>query len=258
VQTAEYSSSFYESQEESSIQSARVILPLIFKIHRPNSVVDVGCGEGWWLGVAEGLGCKNLRGIDGPWVDPDRLVSKNIRFSRVNLDEKNDLDEKFELCICLEVGEHLLPVRAEALVASLCDMSDIVLFSAAIPLQGGVNHVNEQWQSFWAGLFAARGFNCYDAIRPAVWTDNRVSSWYRQNALLYIKASHPAAQAAQTAAFSSRGPVDVVHPEIFNGNLRGLQRAIQEPTLRLCLDVLGKWSRRQVRRILQPRADHTS
>lgn len=32
-------------------------------------------------------------------------------------------------------------------------------------------HVNEQWQSFWAEKFAARGYVAVDAIRPEIWDD---------------------------------------------------------------------------------------
>jgi len=41
---------------------------------------------------------------------------------------------------------------------------DNVLFSAAIPNQGGTGHINEQWQEYWAEKFYANGFGaelCY-------------------------------------------------------------------------------------------------
>jgi hypothetical protein len=78
-----------------------------------------------------------------------------------------------------------------------------VLFSAAIPGQGGNNHVNEQWQSYWADRFAAHGYGPRDIVRPAVRDDRSVAYWYRQNAVLYSKG-HPTDRPAD---------FDWVHPE---------------------------------------------
>ena len=52
-------------------------------------------------------------------------------------------------------------------VASLARHGDAVLFSAAIPFQGGAGHVNEHWPSYWAADFAVHGFVAVDTIRPA-------------------------------------------------------------------------------------------
>jgi SAM-dependent methyltransferase len=244
-----YDEGFYSAQVSGSLHSARTILPLIFTTVRPLSVVDIGCGQGAWLAAAEELGSTTLRGVDGPWVDPARLMSRRIVFSHVNLEQDIEIQDRFDLCICMEVAEHLFPQRSTAFVHALCALSDVVLFSAAIRLQGGTNHVNEQWQSYWADLFAARGFDCCDVIRPRIWDDRSIPSWYRQNALLYVARSHPARD-TWTGSAALRGPLDIVHPEIYEGNLGGLQRAVNEPTLGFCLQSLGKWSQRQLRKII--------
>lgn len=57
-------------------------------------------------------------------------------------------NRRFDLAMTIEVAEHLTPVRADSFVEDLTRLSDVVLFSAAIPAQGGINHVNEQWQSY--------------------------------------------------------------------------------------------------------------
>jgi hypothetical protein len=66
-------------------------------------------------------------------------------------------------------------------------LSDHVLFSAAIPWQGGTNHLNERPQSYWATLFRKHGYGVQDIVRPRVWGNGRVSYWYRQNAMLYAR-----------------------------------------------------------------------
>ena len=62
----------------------------------------------------------------------------------------------------------------------------MVLFSAAIPFQGGVDHINEQWQSYWAGKFADQAYDAYDCIRPRVWEREDVAEYYKQNTLVYV------------------------------------------------------------------------
>lgn len=74
------------------------------------------------------------------------------------------------LAICTEVAGHLEPQHAAGLVRLLAGLSDAALFSAAIPRQGGDHHVNEQWPDWWAALFAAEGFHCFDLLRPALWS----------------------------------------------------------------------------------------
>jgi SAM-dependent methyltransferase len=243
-----YSANFFAGCTPGSLLSARAVLALLFEIYQPKSVIDVGCGQGTWLVAAEELGARVLMGIDGPWVDATSLFSKKIDFRSVDLEAPFSVPQKFDLCISVEVAEHLSAGCAGEFVKSLCTASDVVLFSAAIPQQGGTNHINERWQSFWAGLFDEAGYGCYDLIRAKVWADPKVESWYRQNLLLYVRRTHPLG-AKLHSYVSAHGPLDIVHPEIYTGNLETLQRPVAEPSLRFCTDILGRWCRRQLSKL---------
>ena len=120
----------------------------------------------------------------------------------VDLEDELRIGEEFDLALCMEVAEHLTPGRARSFVADLCILAPYVFFSAAIPGQGGTNHLNEQWQSYWAALFNERGYYPIDIVRPAVWHNDSVAYWYSHNALLYPKMHQP----NQTIL------LDVVHP----------------------------------------------
>lgn len=54
-----------------------------------------------------------------------------------------ELHRRFDLVLCLEVAEHLPASAADTLVRSLTGLGNVIAFSAAIPFQGGANHVNE-------------------------------------------------------------------------------------------------------------------
>ncbi len=244
-----YDAGFYQGTVGGSKESALIILGLLFEIYQPDAVFDLGCGQGSWLAAAEQLGSRQLVGMDGPWVDPAAMLSKTCEFKAANLEEDIEVGERFDLAVSVEVAEHVSSGRARAFIKSLCDASDVVVFSAAIPQQGGTSHVNEQWQSFWAGHFDELGYGCYDLFRPKIWNDKRVESWYRQNVLLYVKHSHPIAETVKSKSFRC-GPLDIVHPEIFEGNLEDYKKAVDEPTLKFCGQLLAKWGRRQLRKVL--------
>ena len=120
---------------------------------------------------------------------------------------------KYDMAISLEVAEHLPENRGKSFISDLCELSSVVLFSAAIPYQGGDNHINEQWQSYWYGLFKENNFVGIDLIRPQIWENINVKSWYKQNCMLYIHES-------KTLLFKNlekfNFPLNIVHEEIFN------------------------------------------
>jgi SAM-dependent methyltransferase len=214
-----YDAGFYERQVDGSARSAAVILPIIHRLLAPASVIDVGCGQGAWLAAAAALGATTLTGVDGPWVDRARLRHPGIRFMPVDIAGGEAIPvERHDLCISVEVAEHLPAQRAPAFVDALCAASDAVLFSAAVPHQGGTDHVNERRASYWAGLFAARGFECLDVVRGEVWDDARVEWWYRQNVLVFARRGSTA-HARLAAGGPGRGPLDLVHPEAFESKM---------------------------------------
>src|SRR5262245_51325328 len=172
-------------QDARNRASARTILGIVFGYVSPRSVLDVGCGLGTWLSVAQGLGVADVRGVEGPWLDASRLCVDGALVTACDLERGFSLDRRFDLAVCLEVAEHLAAEAAEPLVASLAAHSDLVLFSAAIPHQGGHHHVNEQFPDYWAAHFARHGFRPVDLIRPRIWDDPAVLGWLRQNTLLF-------------------------------------------------------------------------
>src|SRR5207302_1340879 len=93
------------------------------------------------------------------------------------------LDERFDLAVSVEVGEHLPPAAAQTLVESLTRLAPVVLFAASIPHQGGIEHLNEQWPSYWRQLFASFNYEVIDCIRKRVWSDPQVQYWYAQDAM---------------------------------------------------------------------------
>jgi len=183
-----YDASFYSFEGPGdNLRSAQAVVPLINCLIQPQSVVDVGCGSGVWLSVFREHGVKQILGIEGSHVDGSwlRIPMDCIRF--IDLSHPFELQETFDLAICLEVAEHLPPKSASFLVQSLVRLAPIILFSAAIPLQGGAHHINEQWPDYWRKLFEQCHFRRLDLIRKEIWKNPEVKSWYRQNMFLFVR-----------------------------------------------------------------------
>jgi SAM-dependent methyltransferase len=198
-----YSKIFYAWQRVGSWRSARAILPIVFNAVKPQSVVDVGCGVGTWLDVARKLGAADTLGFEGSWVKALPARYQGLSIEAADLEQPLHYGRTFDLAMSMEVAEHLSPARADSFVADLVALAPHVLFSAAVPGQGGNNHVNEQWQSFWADRFAAHGYGPRDIVRPAVRSNRGVAYWYRQNTVLYSRG-YPVERSPE---------FDSVHPE---------------------------------------------
>jgi SAM-dependent methyltransferase len=173
-------------------------------------VIDVGCGVGTWLSVFEEHGVQDILGIDGSTV-PELLYVDGSKYLSQDLKEPLIVGRKFDLVVCLEVAEHLPADRAENFVANLAALGDNVLFSAAIPFQGGTDHQNEQWPEFWIGLFDRSGFTVSDMLRPKIWADESVDFWYRQNVLLFRRLAKTAEASPREEGLSFGGN-SLVHP----------------------------------------------
>lgn len=183
-----YDYSYYQSQAlDPELRSPKVVVPLITSIVQPRSVVDVGCGVGSWLVAFRENGAEAILGLDGKHVDSTWLLIPRECFRAVDLSQSFRLDAKFDLAVCLEVAEHLPISSARVLVESLVQLAPVILFSAAIPLQGGTHHVNEQWPEYWQGLFQEYDYRMLDLIRQLIWKNPKVKSWYRQNMFLFVR-----------------------------------------------------------------------
>lgn len=181
-----YDDAFFEGIDNHSLNSARLIVPMLLELVQPSSVLDVGCGRGTWLLAFKEGEVKHVHGLDGEYVDRSKLLIDADCFSVVDLRSPSfNIAGRYDLALCLEVAEHL-PIRAgDRLVQALTQVAPIVVFSAAVPGQGGKHHINEQWPSYWKERFSRHGFQMIDAVRPRIRDDPRIAWFYRQNMLLF-------------------------------------------------------------------------
>ena len=223
-----YGPGFFEWIRVSASASAEIVVPLVCDLIGPSSVVDIGCGTGDWLDAFARNGARDHLGVDESYGDHTTIAEAH--FVAADLRVPCSIGRTFDLAMSLEVAEHLPVERSTGFVADLVKLAPVVMFSAAVPGQGGEHHVNEQWQSWWADIFALHGYAAQDVIRPLIWNDDRVASWYRQNTILYVRNAQPTTTI-----------LDVVHPRTFE---EGPARTLR---LRQHLALLPTATRRAIR-----------
>lgn len=202
-----------------NFKAAEVVIPYILQLLKPASVVDVGCGIGTWLKVFEDQGIEKILGIDGDYVDKKLLKIEKSKFLSHDLEKDFFSEEKYDLAISLEVAEHLSVDSAIIFIDTLSKLSDTVVFSAAIPNQGGQNHLNEQSPEYWISIFENLGFKMYDIFRPVFWDNKTIDVWYRQNMILFTRDSSLFVKLDLLDNFKGK---HLVHPDFFEQKEKGL------------------------------------
>jgi SAM-dependent methyltransferase len=212
-----YPQIFYKKNAAYTANSAKEIVPHIIKLIKPKSVLDVGCAYGVWLNEFYKNGVKDVYGIDNFSPENKYLLITQDKYLQKDLNKSFDLKKSFDLVICLEVAEHLPKKSALKLIKSLVKHSNIIIFSAAIPFQGGYKHLNEQWPEYWVKIFQKQNFIVIDCLRKTFWNNLNVDYWYSQNILLFVKKDqinkYPIL--LNELKNTGNGPLSLVHPKLY-------------------------------------------
>lgn len=194
-----------------------IILEYVLKLVNAKSAIDVGCALGTWMYSFKKLGVIDVKGLD--YTFEGKTI--NELFSEENL-ITHDLnvspyisDTKYDMALCLEVAEHI--DNPDNVIDTLVNLSDVILWSAAIPGQGGEGHVNEQYPSYWQEKFSKYNYVFLDVIRPYIWNNKNIFKWYRQNTFLVVKESmaNDIMQKYYNLHITNQ-MLDVIHPEYRN------------------------------------------
>lgn len=188
--------------------SYKAIAEFIWSQFHPNSVVDYGCGCGWVLKYLKDLGVQTILGLersqDAAKVQEDSRLKRFIEFGnsadlsrplvypRRSKIFKSQENRGFDIAICIEVAEHIPHDYADILIENITFNTNLLVFSAASPGQGGVGHVNEQPFYYWEKLFKRVNFQLCSAetkrfqrylikAKAKSWYSNNIQVWKRED-----------------------------------------------------------------------------
>lgn len=214
--------SFFKYPEYTyNANAAAEIVPVVINLLHPKSVIDIGCGTGTWLSLFKQHGITDITGVDHPQTDFSLLKISKDKFIPADLSKPYRTNRKYDLVVSLEVAEHLSAAAADTYVETLVALGDVILFSAAIPYQGGEGHVNEQWPQYWMNKFGKHGYGFNDSIRQQVWLNSKVEWWYRQNIFLVINNRNANLPLKATQV------LPMVHPEHYLSTAETLQNTVE-------------------------------
>lgn len=188
-----YDSAYYRSTVEGpAARSAPTIAEQIVTALRPRAVLDVGCGTGALLAALRERGCE-VYGLEYSDAALRYCRARGLEVSKFNLEKDIFEPRKFDVAVSMEVAEHLPQEAADRYVFLLTQAAPFVVFTAAPPGQGGIDHVNEQPPSYWIRKFQDRGFQ-HVADLSKQWADDwkasgNVQGWYCENLMLFRRAA---------------------------------------------------------------------
>lgn len=185
-----YSKDYYKVLEDSYNYCYFLLAETLMIEFHPKSLVDVGCGSGGISLAFMKAGCKEISAFDYSKAAVELSRSKGIVSAQeIDLTKAEIIPAKGDLCICLEVAEHLPESYAKNLCRLLSEVAPILVFTAAPPDQGGHLHLNEKPQSYWIDLMKSfvmeYDVEAVDRIRKAF--NGRMISDYDTNLMVFKK-----------------------------------------------------------------------
>lgn len=130
----------------------------------PRSVLDVGCASGMLVEALRQLGV-DATGVDISEAAVEQVPPPLRPYCKVG-SILDDFGSKYDLIVCSEVVEHLLPFVASSAISNLCAHADTVLFSSTPDDFAEPTHLNVQTGDYWGKLFLRNGFT-RDGFRDA-------------------------------------------------------------------------------------------
>ena len=211
-----YGNDFFAGIAEGARRSANAVVLIIEELFAPRSLIDIGGGAGHWAAAFRAIGVADTLTVDGPWVPQSARVVPAESFREHDLSRPLALERQFDVAMSLEAAEHLSPDAAAGLIRVLTEAAPIVIFSAALPGQGGDGHINEQRASYWAKMFDEQDYACFTDLRSRAWHNEAIEVWYRQNLLCFIRRSELPLWTDRLS--EQREPddplLDVAHPDL--------------------------------------------
>jgi len=185
-----YDSDYYGSAVEGpAVRSAGRIANSILNDFKATSIIDVGCGTGALLEALRDRGCE-VFGLEYSEAALKYCRSRRLSVAKFDLERDAFNDNRtFDVAVSMEVAEHLPEMVADRYVDLLTRLSQVIVFTAAPPGQGGVDHVNEQPPSYWISKFQQHGFKYAEELsqrwRESWKAADDVDLWYHQNLMIF-------------------------------------------------------------------------
>lgn len=186
-----YSSTFHSKIQSEETPQAERIAEYIKQYIKPSCYLDFGCSTGIYLrAIKSKLPDISSYGFEFSNSAIEHAVTSDI--IQADLSIPLSIEKKPDtLGLCLEVLEHIPDEYWRQVLENIATLSDKIIFSAAVPGQGGVGHINCRPKIDWIRRFHLLGWIVdYDATRHFLkyMQGGYHMGWLANNAVIFIKA----------------------------------------------------------------------
>jgi SAM-dependent methyltransferase len=188
----------------------------IAEMHRPATVLDIGCGVGAYLAVFKALDTQTVLGVDG--LPAEATVLRNGEYTARDLAQPMDLARLFDVVVCVGVAQRLDAEHGEVLLDNITrHAGGLIVFSAAEPGQWGPRNINCRPIAYWLECWAARGW-VPDLTASLGMRCLATLSWFRRN-LVVLRRGALSEGVKANAALTEIG----ARPFVWYGQLPGVR-----------------------------------
>jgi hypothetical protein len=188
IQTEEmYGDNFFKSRHKYNWRSPIVCGAIAAILDPIHSAIDVGCAVGDLVAGFQELGLVAI-GIEGSTACVPYLVCPRESVAISDMRKPLGESDRFDVCTCFEVAEHLEEECAAIFVDNLCRLSDQLIISACPPhptKKPSKYHLNEQPSTYWDALFEEQGYG-----RRRDWEEMLRTAWHPWRRKYGVAAFH--------------------------------------------------------------------
>lgn len=192
-----YDERYYNWHKEATANYIKSNMDWYVSKYSPKSIIDYGCGVGYYLLSAYNNGVLDLKGFDIGGENVKKFTPKCIQQYIEYCDITKHIEtKKYKLVISIETAEHLEPMGTFAYLSNLVNsMYDdgTLLFSAAPPNQSGTGHINLHEKDWWIEQIQKFGL-FYDKSKTdfvsSMWATQKAPYYITNNLLIFTKENH--------------------------------------------------------------------
>jgi 2-polyprenyl-3-methyl-5-hydroxy-6-metoxy-1,4-benzoquinol methylase len=159
---------------------------IIGMMYSPNSTADLGCGNGMYCAIFKAIGWPTVHGYEGT----PNMINLGIYddIMPLNLIKRRVVGIKYDLVLCLEVGEHVPPQHEQAVLDNMVAFTtkDLII-SWAVPGQYSASgHVNCQPNDYIVKQLEDREMK-FDEKMTLTLRKHSAFNWFKKGVMAFQK-----------------------------------------------------------------------
>lgn len=168
-------------------------LGVLLSLMEVSTVVDLGCGPGWYVKTLRNKGFR-AGGFDGnPFTEKisREILQDGTCCEQLDLTEDFEFEEPVDLILSLEVGEHIPAKHEDTFIQNLIRNSkNYIILSWALEGQEGDGHINCRMNDYIINKMVSSGF-VENIPAKNFLRQNSSLFWFRKTIMVFQRVTIP-------------------------------------------------------------------